>query len=97
MDPFLRLGERLQAALGVAGASPGEVSSLTLREHEVAGLVARGYSNHQIAETLVISDRTAQNHVQHILTKLGFSTRAQIAVWVARRFAGNEPAGRGPL
>lgn len=54
---------------------------LTAREREVAGCVARGMSNPQIAAALVVSERTAQNHVQHILTKLGFSRRSQIAVW----------------
>jgi DNA-binding CsgD family transcriptional regulator len=55
---------------------------LSAREDEVAGLVAEGLTNREIAERLVISERTAQNHVQHILTKLDFTSRAQIAVWV---------------
>jgi DNA-binding NarL/FixJ family response regulator len=50
----------------------------------VAGLVAEGLTNRQIAQQLYISERTAQNHVQHILTKLGFSTRSQIAAWMSR-------------
>jgi DNA-binding NarL/FixJ family response regulator len=58
-------------------------AALSPREEEVAGLVAEGLTNRQIADRLVISDRTAQNHVQHILTKLGFSTRSQIAAWTA--------------
>ena len=56
---------------------PGE--QLTKREREVAGLVARGMSNKQIAQALVISQRTAETHVEHILTKLGFNSRSQIA------------------
>jgi DNA-binding NarL/FixJ family response regulator len=58
---------------------------LSRREVEVAGLVAEGLTNRRIAERLFISERTAQNHVQHILTKLGFSTRSQIAAWVSGR------------
>jgi DNA-binding CsgD family transcriptional regulator len=58
-------------------------AGLSRREAEVARLVAEGLTNRQIAERLVISERTAQNHVQHILTKLGFTTRAQIAAWSA--------------
>jgi len=58
---------------------------LSTREMEVAGLVAEGLTNRQIAARLVISERTAQNHVQHILTKLGFTTRSQIAAWASRR------------
>jgi DNA-binding CsgD family transcriptional regulator len=54
---------------------------LSAREQEVAALVARGLSNRQIAEQLFLSERTAQNHVQHILTKLDLSNRAQIATW----------------
>jgi len=56
---------------------------LTAREREVAALIARGYSNRDIANELVIADGTAANHVQHILDKLGFDTRAQIAAWAA--------------
>jgi predicted ATPase len=51
---------------------------------------ARGMTNRQIAETLVLSERTAENHVQHILTKLGMDSRIQIAAWVATRQA-SEP------
>ena len=59
-------------------------ATLTKRERQVAGLVARGLTNKQIAAELVISSRTADGHVEHILTKLGFTSRAQIAAWVAR-------------
>lgn len=54
---------------------------LTRREVEVAQLVAQGLTNRQIAARLYLSERTAQNHVQHILTKLDLSNRSQIAVW----------------
>ena len=57
---------------------------LTAREREIASLVASGLSNRAIADRLVISERTAQNHVQHILGKLGFANRAQIAAWASR-------------
>ncbi len=52
--------------------------ALTRREREVAGLVAEGLTNREIAERLVISRRTVDAHVEHILAKLGFSSRAQI-------------------
>jgi DNA-binding NarL/FixJ family response regulator len=51
----------------------------------VAALVATGMTNRQIAGRLVIAERTAGNHVDHILTKLGFHSRAQIAAWVVAR------------
>jgi len=58
-----------------------ENPKLTLRE--VATLIARGYSNRDIANQLVITEGTAANHVEHILTKLVFNSRAQIAAWAA--------------
>jgi non-specific serine/threonine protein kinase len=61
----------------------GEV--LTSREREVAALVAHGQTNRQIATTLIISERTADAHVQNILNKLGFNARAQIASWATER------------
>jgi DNA-binding CsgD family transcriptional regulator len=70
--PTAVLGERLRAA-----RDPG----LTPRESEVAALVGDGLTNRQIAQRLTISERTAESHVQHVLGKLGFSSRSQIAVW----------------
>jgi predicted ATPase/DNA-binding CsgD family transcriptional regulator len=67
-----------------ATAVPG---SLTRREREVAELIMQGLSNKQIADTLVMAQRTAEGHVEHILTKLGFTTRSQVAAWVAERRA----------
>jgi non-specific serine/threonine protein kinase len=58
---------------------------LTRREREIADLVAKGMSNKEIAAALVIAQRTAETHVEHILSKLGFNRRAQIAVWSAAR------------
>ncbi|MET8800942.1 LuxR C-terminal-related transcriptional regulator, partial [Nocardia sp. NPDC004568] len=66
-----------------ATAGPDAKTPLTKREREVAALVARGLSNRQIATELVVSPRTAQGHVENILAKLGFTSRAQIAAWVA--------------
>jgi predicted ATPase/DNA-binding CsgD family transcriptional regulator len=60
-------------------------SPLSPREQDVAGLIADGYTNRQIAERLVIGEGTVATHVVHILNKLGFSSRAQVAAWLARR------------
>ncbi|MDI9919001.1 protein kinase [Rhodococcus sp. IEGM 1379] len=60
-------------------------SILTKREQQVAELVAEGLTNSAIAGRLVISPRTAQGHVEHILAKLTFTSRAQIARWVAEQ------------
>lgn len=58
-----------------------EDSDLTLRERQIAKLVSEGLTNKEIAARLVIAPRTAEGHVQRILAKLGFSSRAQIAAW----------------
>jgi non-specific serine/threonine protein kinase len=60
-------------------APPGAL--LTRREREVAVLIAQGLSNQQLAERLVISERTVANHVHSILGKLGRQSRVQIAAW----------------
>jgi non-specific serine/threonine protein kinase len=57
--------------------------NLTPREREVAALVARGRSNRQIGESLVITERTVAAHIEHILNKLDFVSRTQIGVWAA--------------
>jgi predicted ATPase/DNA-binding CsgD family transcriptional regulator len=71
-------------------ARPGrkrEKSTLTAREQEVAGLVAEGLTNQQIADRLVLSTRTAEAHVENILRKLGFSSRTAVASWFAQHEA----------
>jgi DNA-binding CsgD family transcriptional regulator len=74
------LRARAEAVIDDLTAATGPVL-LSRREREVAVLVARGLTNREIARTLVVSERTAENHVQHILAKLGFGSRAQIAAW----------------
>ncbi len=60
-----------------------EPARLTVREREVAELVARGLSNRDIAAELFISPRTVEGHVEHILAKLGATSRVQIANWAS--------------
>ncbi len=67
----------------VAAASGRDAGPLAKREVEVAVLVAEGLSNKQIAARLFISERTVATHVGHILDKLGFNSRAQIAGWIS--------------
>ena len=59
-------------------------ATLSRREREVAQLLARGLSNKEIAGRLYLSERTIDNHVHHILDKLGFASRVQVATWLAR-------------
>ncbi|QSR29103.1 LuxR family transcriptional regulator [Nocardioides sp. S5] len=68
-----------------AGPVVAAAAVLSPRELEVARLVSEGRSNKLIAETLVLSTRTVDSHVQHIFTKLGFKSRAQVAAWMARQ------------
>lgn len=67
-----------------AGTSPGAApaAGLTSREWEIAGLVAEGLSNREIAGRLVISKRTVDAHIEHIYSKLGVSCRVQLASWL---------------
>jgi DNA-binding NarL/FixJ family response regulator len=74
------LRTRAEAVIDDITSAKGSVL-LSRREREVAALVARGLTNREIARTLFLSERTAENHVQHILAKLGFGSRAQIAAW----------------
>jgi DNA-binding CsgD family transcriptional regulator len=77
----LALGKPAQAPVAVHGhAGPGPLGQ---REAEVARLVADGLTNKQIGTRLFISERTVDSHVRSILNKLGFSSRAQIAAWIA--------------
>ena len=65
-------------------AQPAPAAELSRREREVASLLAGGLSNKEIAGRLYLSERTIDNHVHHILDKLGFDSRVQVATWLAR-------------
>jgi predicted ATPase/DNA-binding NarL/FixJ family response regulator len=100
MESAITLGSGLATGEALAYAmrdEPGEGAegsgrtALTRRESEVARLVARGLSNKQIAAELSISQRTVEGHVEHILAKLGFGSRTQIADWVEQRDGGGAP------
>ena len=70
---------RLNTLANGTTSVPGE--ELTEREREVLVLVARGYTNKQIADELSVSEKTARNHVSHILEKLGLSRRSEAAAF----------------
>jgi DNA-binding NarL/FixJ family response regulator len=73
-----------QLTRSLVAPKPQTVSSLTDREREVLVLVAQGLSNQQIANALVISERTARTHVSNILSKLGVASRTQAALLAIR-------------
>lgn len=59
-------------------------TTLTARERDILVLVAQGLNNQDIADRLVISERTARSHVSSILAKLGLASRTQAALWALR-------------
>jgi DNA-binding CsgD family transcriptional regulator len=77
------LEEAIHEAVAVEASTPAvsALDGLTPREREVAALVAEGRTNQQIADQLIFTEATARKHVEHILDKLGFSSRAQIVAW----------------
>jgi DNA-binding NarL/FixJ family response regulator len=79
------------AAEPAAGAPVGRWELLTAREREVAGLVAKGLTNRDIAARLVVSKRTVDAHLEHILSKLGYSSRVQVAALASRAAAAAAP------
>ena len=72
-----------------------ESTPLSPRQWEIANLLALGLTNGQIADRLILSPGTVANHIQHILVKLGASSRTQIAVWAVERGAPGEPLLQG--
>lgn len=87
LSPLL-LGARTLAAVQPAPDAepePPGVYPLTRKEVEVAILVAQGKTNKEIASQLFNSERTIDNHVQHIYNKLNIDSRAELALWVQER------------
>jgi non-specific serine/threonine protein kinase len=85
-----RRREEASGVLRIFGLAPdtradhGE-EKLSEREHQVAELLAMGFTNAAIGQHLKISQATVSSHVAHILAKLGFRSRAQVAAWVVGR------------
>ena len=91
----MNLDSAVQFALGQETTSrprhqTGGTSPLSKREQQVAELVARGLSNKEVAETLVISQRTAEGHVAKVMDKLGVNSRKQVATCFASRESSQE-------
>jgi DNA-binding NarL/FixJ family response regulator len=75
----------LSAPTGVDLPLGSAADPLTARQYEVAILIAQGLTNRQIADALVISERTVDTHVQNILGRLELTTRTQVAAWLIER------------
>jgi DNA-binding CsgD family transcriptional regulator len=78
--------------LSERGAAKHKYGRLTARECEVAGKIARGKSNKEIAAELFVGRKTVEAHVTHILHKLSFTSRAQIAAWAVAKGLTEAPA-----
>jgi len=68
----------------------GQFGGLTEREREVAALIAQGKTSREIADLLVVTSRTVEKHIENILSKLGFTSRTQIAVWASEKGLGKK-------
>jgi DNA-binding CsgD family transcriptional regulator len=86
--PLLRRTGELKGIVRHRGAEEEPWRPLTTREFEIARLVAEGQTNNSIAASLGLSPRTVGAHVEHILAKLAFTRRAEIAAWVAAMATG---------
>lgn len=83
LDPSVaKVVQQRLAGLATSKADPR--TALSEREREVIALVARGLTNREIAEALVISEKTARNHVSNILDKLGLTRRGEAAAYAVR-------------
>ena len=92
-DQFLHKASELipgQEPLSARRAAKKAFGGLTEREREVAALIAQGKANREIAEILVVNYRTIEKHIENMLSKLGFASRAQIAVWAAEKGLGKQ-------
>ncbi|GAB7003189.1 LuxR family transcriptional regulator [Nocardioides sp. AN3] len=88
-EEAVALALRQDVAPTTGGSVAPAASLLTRRQREVAEMVAAGMTNKDIAARLVISLRTAEGHVETILTKLGFTSRTQIASWLTQQSVDN--------
>jgi len=74
-----------QVARQTASSHDYQVNDLTEREHDVVRLIAQGRSNQEIAQALVISEKTVKTHVSNILSKLQLEDRTQLAIYAIKR------------
>ena len=94
MKPAPRPSGALLAPPLTRRAAKRAFGGLTEREREVAALIAQGKASREIAEILVVTDRTIEKHIENILCKLGLTSRVQIAVWAREKGLGPQEQGQ---
>jgi NarL family two-component system response regulator LiaR len=90
-DITRKLMHATRVAHQASGEAPALAGDLTDREREVIRLVARGCSNHEIAQELVISEKTVKTHISHILGKLNLEDRTQLAIYAIKKGLADSP------
>jgi non-specific serine/threonine protein kinase len=101
LDEAMGLAENELRLMGDTPAPVDDAEPLTPRQRQVAVLVARGLTNRQIARELVITERAAANHIEHIMNRLHVNRRTEIGVWASEQGLlakqPNQPAKRTAL
>jgi len=90
-DIARKLMQATRVAHQASGGTPALAGDLTDREREVIRLVARGCSNHDIAQELVISEKTVKTHISHVLGKLNLDDRTQLAIYAIKKGLADSP------
>jgi DNA-binding CsgD family transcriptional regulator/tetratricopeptide (TPR) repeat protein len=94
-DPLMTRADQIERVANGRGAELEPWHPLTVREFEVAQLIAAGMTNAELADELSISRKTASAHVEHILAKLGVARRTEIAAWTTTIVGTPSPASVG--
>jgi len=89
LDPII--AEKLMHEVAHPETATGSGEKLTRRELEVLQLISQGHNNHEIAEMLVVSERTVSTHISNILNKLHLENRTQAALYAVRQGLVNRP------
>ncbi len=90
-DIARKLMQATRVAHQASGGAPALAGDLTDREREVIRLVARGCSNREIAQELVISEKTVKTHISHVLGKLNLGDRTQLAIYALKHGLADSP------
>jgi non-specific serine/threonine protein kinase len=85
MEQIIAYAQQFQVAAARVASTKNGTAVLTRRERVVAALIAQSKTNAEIAEAMVITKRTVETHIASIRSKLGFTSRVQIASWAIKK------------